>query len=188
MTEQIKCKFIDPVSHATCEVWYDYDPDQKFCAAHRSTVNTLEIVPHIPRTVRVMPENEVNDLNAAKARCLQMPLDKLVEHIRYIEDRIKELEREKRAAMMAKRDLEDQLTDEERAALRKQSNGFVVDSPVNIKKSTRKSGEEKAKSRKEGFPAWAARLNLKVEDLYVMDDDELNAKIAKYKASKGGCA
>lgn len=116
-----------------------------------------------------------------------MSIQEIIEHIISIEAKIKELESDRRAANIAKRNLEDRLSEEDRTALRENSRSYKVpadpDSPPKTK--PKKTPEEKAQNRKEGFSAWAARLGVKVDELMVMDDDEMASRIAKYKASKG---
>lgn len=180
-----KCQFIDTLTTIECDSWYATEENQIFCPLHRSESllpeDKKEV--HIPRTVTVMNGDHIQALNAKVAECLQMSIPELADHIRSIEDRIKELERDRRAANIAKRNLEDRLTDEERAALKADPNRYKSGDQVSTK--AKKSPEEKAKSRKEGFSQWAARLGVKVDELMTMDDDEMAARIAKYKASKG---
>ena len=175
----VKCQYIDSNSTLECENWYASDEDEQFCPNHRPKKE----VNHIPRTVTVMSDDHLNKLNEKVSQCLQMSIPELVSHIKEIEDRIKDLERDRRAANIAKRNLEDKLSDEERAALREDTTKYRPSGATEPK--VKKSPEEKAKSRKQGFSAWAARLGVKVDDLMVMDDDEMTARIAKYKASKG---
>lgn len=181
-----KCQFIDTLTNIECESWYPSEDGQIFCPMHRSE----SLVPekqevHIPRTVTVMGENHIQALNTEVARCLTMSIPELADHIRNIEEQIKELERNRRAANIAKRNLEDRLTDEEREALRADPNRYKSGKEISSEPKPKRSPEEKAKSRKEGFSAWAARLGVKVDELMSMDDDEMASRIAKYKASKG---
>lgn len=185
-----KCQFIDTLTSMECDSWYVSEENQCFCPLHRTEALIPEDIAekkevHIPRTVTVMNGDHIQALNAKVAECLTMSIPDLAEHIRSIEDKIKELERDRRAANIAKRNLEDRLTDEERAALREDPNRYKSGSEIERAAKPKKSPEEKAKSRKEGFSAWAARLGVKTEELMTMDDDEMAARIAKYKASKG---
>ena len=177
-----KCQFIDPNSTLECENWYDSSEDIQFCPNHRSRTE----VTHIPRTVHVMSNDHINKLNEKVAQYLQMSVPEIADHIREIEDRIRELERDRRAAHIAKRNLEEHLSEEERQILREDHTKYKSGDETRHKpQQVKKSPEEKASKRKEGFSAWAARLGVKVDDLMVMDDDEMTARIAKYKASKG---
>lgn len=181
-----KCQYIDTLTTLECENWYEAEDGQSLCPEHREILAVRKEAIHIPRTVTVMGDDHINKLNEEVSRCLEMSIPDLALHIQGIEERIKELERDRRAANIAKRNLEDRLTEEEREALRSDTSRYKSgrDSERAPRKSP-KSREEKAKSRKEGFSAWAARLGVKTEELMVMDDDEMAARIAKYKASKG---
>lgn len=181
-----KCQYIDKDSTLECENWYTTEDGQTLCPEHREMIAARKEAIHIPRTVTVMGDDHINKLNEEVSKCLQMSIPDLVEHIKSIEDRIKELERDRRAANIAKRNLEDRLTEEEREQLRSDPNRYKSGNDLERKpRSQPKSPEEKAKNRKEGFSAWAARLGVKTEELMVMDDDEMAARIQKYKAQKG---
>ena len=178
--EFARCQYIDPSSQIECESWYPYD-GIKFCHHHRENGQSKEGI-HIPRTVKVISDDQLQELNTKVLEFEQKTIPELADHIRNIEDQIRLLERDRRAANMAKRNLEDKLTDEERASLREQSANYHVleDRPVRRKVSN----EEKASKRKEGFPAWAARLGVNIDDLMAMDEDEMAARIAKYKKAR----
>lgn len=179
-TESSRCQYIDPDTHLTCDVWYPFSEHPTLCGLHRPADLTKEVhIPHIPKTVSVMNGDSLKKLNDKVAECLQMSIPELAEHIRSIEDRIRELEHDRRAANIAKRNLEDKLTEEERDALREESASYKV---REYQPKPKKSPEEKAKNRKEGFSTWAARLGVKVDELYLMDDDEMKARIDKYRA------
>lgn len=183
--EFTKCLYVDPTSQLECDVWYPYEEKQTFCPNHRQ-IGEQEVTNHIPRTVTVISSSNIQRLNDKIAVCLKMSIPEIVAHIQSIEEKIKELEHDRRAANIAKRNLEDRLSEEDRAALRETSRGYKV--PENGEEKApkvKKSPEEKAKTRKEGFSAWAARLGVKVDELMLMDDDEMASRIAKYKASRG---
>lgn len=201
--EFTKCLYVDPNTTIECDTWYPYEDGQKFCLEHRHLAKVgfdsqgghlagyqiddkSKEVNHIPRTVTVISSSNIQRLNDKIAVCLKMSIPEIVAHIQSIEEKIKELEHDRRAANIAKRNLEDHLSEEERSALRETSRGYKV-SPDETEKQpkVKKSPEEKAKTRKEGFSAWAARLGVKVDELMVMDDDEMADRIAKYKASRG---
>lgn len=191
--ESIRCQFIDPATKTECETWYPFEPGEKFCNMHRvqdivekdrlaqKTANHNNAT----RTTLIVARENIAKMNEHLQICEKMPIQDLVLHIQDIESQIKNLERDLRAANLAKRNLEDRLTDEERAALRKSSRDYKVqDNGAEKRSYTKKSPEEKAKG-KLGFNAWAAKLGLKTEELMLMDDDEMAQRIAKYKASKG---
>ena len=98
-----------------------------------------------------------------------------------IEAKIKELEQQRRAANIAKRNLEDRMTEDERQKLRQDQTDYKQYPKT---KPPKKTPEQKAEG-KMGFKAWAARLGMNTEDLMVMDDYELASRIAQYKASRG---
>lgn len=173
-----RCQYVDLSTHMECEKWFPYEDGQKFCEFHRNG-NGKEI--HISRTVTILGNEHVVRMNEEIARCLQMTIPEIAQHIQLIEEKVKELNRDIRAANIAKRNLEDRLTDEERAALRSETKGYR-----GKEKSyhAKKSPEEKANNRKGGFSAWAARLGLTMNEMFLMDDDERESRIAKYKAAK----
>lgn len=184
--ESTRCQFIDPISHIECEVWYQYEDGQKFCPNHRISglSDKTKEVNHIPRTVTVISSEDIQKMNAKISECMKMSIPELVQHINDIDDQLRQLERDKRAANTAKRNLEEKLTDEERQILREQSTSYGRGPFEPKPKQPKKSPEEKAANRKEGFSAWAARLGLKsTEELMQMDDDEMAERVAKYKAS-----
>ena len=161
-----------------CLEFYESSEDPKFCKLHRAADLMTPTNQHIPRTVRVIPIENLNE-HLSKFSALSIP--EIVNHILAIEDQIKSLERERRAANMAKRQKEDLLTESERQALRQDQTDWKKPEPVHKKA---KSPEQKAEG-KIGFKAWAARLGMKVEDLMVMDDDEMEQRIATYKRAIG---
>lgn len=175
---QAKCQFIDKATRIECENWYDFDHEQTFCPEHRQ----VKEVVHIPRTVKVISSEEIKSYNEQVASFLQMPIPEIADHIRNIEERLKSLERERRAANFAKRTLEENLSETERESVRAESQAYTPREPK--PRISKKSPEERAKNRKEGFSAWAARLGCKVEDLMMMDEDEMSSKIAKFKAGQ----
>lgn len=192
-TESTRCQFIDPISHNECDNWYPFEEGQKFCPSHRQLAtlvgddltNKIKEVNHIPRTVTVISSEEIQKMNSKIADCMKMSLPELLAHVRGIDEQLRELERDKRAAMTARRNLEERLTEEERAKIREESLSFGRGNHEPRPRPNKKSPEEKAKGRNEGFPAWAARLGCKVDELMRMSDDEMAARIAKYKAGKG---
>lgn len=183
--ESARCQFVDLTTHMECEKWYQYEEGQKFCEYHRNIQSIPDKEADISKTT-IFNGDYIQDHNRRVESCLNMSLPEIALHIKGIEEKIKDLERDRRAATTAKRILEDQLSEEERAALREESNGFKVETRGRPKKYDKptKSPEEKAAGRKTAFAAWADRLGMKTKDLMLMDDDELAAKIAKYKASK----
>lgn len=191
-TESTRCQFIDPISHQECDNWYPYEDGQKFCDIHRYADNSpsrelsnkTKEVNHIPRTVTVISSEEIQKMNSKIADCMKMSLPELLAHVRGIDEQLRELERDKRAAMTARRNLEERLTEEERAKIREESLSFGRGNHEPKPKVIKKSPEEKAKGRNEGFPAWAARLGCKVDELMRMSDDEMAERIAKYKRSR----
>ena len=180
-TESTRCQFIDKITRIECDNWYPFEEGQSFCPLHRLQEPKRE-VPIQHRTVTTINGDHLASLNQKISECLQMSIPEIADHIRAIELRIQELERDRRAANIAKRNLEDRLTEEERAALRES------DKDKSYRKAPaqkpKKTPEEKAKTKKEGFSAWAARLGVKVDDLMIMDDDEMASRIAKYKAAR----
>lgn len=202
----MRCQYVDENGNE-CDIWYpaaDLDNagnSHKMCQAHRQGLvppdhedRNVFVIPDqqngvqrggkIPRTVTVLPESHITKLNEHIAECLTLTIPELVVHIQNIEEKMKDLARQKQAAVIAKRNLEDRLTEDEREALRQQSNGFKVQPEHHSKPRVKKNPEEKAKG-KTGFSAWAARLGMNMEELMVMDEDELTERIAKYKASRG---
>lgn len=183
--ESTRCQFIDKVTHMECEKWYPFDPEQKYCEHHRQMADQdiTARPPHIPRTVHVMNGAYLSDLNAKVLACQEMTIPELEEHIKSIEDQVRSLERDKRAAMMAKKCLEDRMTEEERTALREKSGAYAIRPRLDSGRISRKRDpEEKASNRKSTWAQWAARFGVTTEKLMLMDDDEREAKVAKYKA------
>ena len=140
----IRCQYIDPISKQECETWYPHEDEEIYCPLHRAK----EVV-HIPKTVTVIPEGEITELNGFMAEANELTIPQIAEHIKELEARIKLIERERRGYSIVKRNKEDALTDEERNELRLQSSGYNV--TPHLSKSKKKSPEEKAKSRKEGW-------------------------------------
>jgi hypothetical protein len=139
---------------------------------------------HIPRTVRTTSYEEIRQLNlevsVLEDKFKAMTRSERAQWIRDLENKIKELERTRRAATRASRNLDDLLSDEERDNLHTESRSYVPREPK--PKYNKKTPEEKANG-KVGFAAWAARLGYKLDAFYQMDDDERDARIAKYKAA-----
>lgn len=178
-----RCQFISQHTQTECDNWYPYEEGQRFCPNHR--LQNLNREDNNTKPVSALSNDRIQQLNDKVAQYQELSIPEIVEHIRNIESKIKELEFDRRAATIAKRNLEDRLTEEERANLREASKSYGKVEEISAKPKKIKSLEEKAKNRKEGFSAWAARLGMKnVEELMLMDDEEVQARIAKYKASK----
>lgn len=178
----MRCQFVS--GSEECDIWYPADDGGKYCKGHADMLkaanngNAANIPVHIPRTVSVIPTDQLNYLNDKKNELITLGINGLVDHIKNIEAEIKNLERDRRAANMAKRELEEKLTEAERNALRLDKTDYKLP-PREPKKV--KSNEEKAKG-KVGFKQWAALFGMDTEKLMMMDDDELNERIAKYKS------
>lgn len=189
--ETIKCQYVDQNGNG-CTNWFEQDlsndPDQKFCIQCRMALAEQRVLErrnqiHPPRTVTLMSDENLQAMNGKIAECSTMALPDLIVHIKDIEEQIKILERDRRAANIAKRDLESRLSDAERQALRQSDEGNDWKERKHQNSRKTKSPEEKAQG-KLGFNAWAAKLGMKVEDLMVMDDDEMAQRIALYKKSR----
>lgn len=190
-----KCQYIDYETNIECENWYAYEEGQKLCPTHRDltkiaakesliSIRNRE-ANRIPRTVSVISSTDLQKLNAEMSYFLKLSIPEIEAHVREIEVKLQDLERSRRAANIARRTLLDRLTEDERTELRAKEVGksYLKDSPKKSHAKKAKSPEEKAENRTGGFSKWAARLGLKVDELMIMDDDEMAARIAKYKAS-----
>lgn len=172
-----RCQFID--GNTECDTWFPYIDGKIYCDLHAGKQEVITI----SRTAKAATEEGISLLNQDMEFCAAMTIPELVAHVQGIEEQIRGLERMRRAAGIVKREKESKLSEAERNALRAESAGYSVPQRE-VHPSKRKSPEEKAKNRKEGFSAWAARLGVKTDELMLMDDDEMAARIAKYKAQK----
>lgn len=197
--ETIKCQYVDQNGNG-CTSWFPVDPNdpyQKICISCRQRMAeeraNQKLANHIhdlkkeymnhPRTVTLMSDESLAAMNGKISECSQMTLPDLIAHIKDIEEQIKILERDRRAANIAKRELESRLSDAERQALRQSDEGNDWKERKHQNSRKTKSPEEKAQG-KLGFNAWAAKLGMKVEQLMAMDDDEMAQRIALYKKSR----
>jgi hypothetical protein len=159
--ESARCQFVDLETHTECEKWYPYDPNQKFCEIHRNGLSaTLSL------------DNKKKYY--AEYAAMKDPFE-IQKHIVNVEqqlkEQIKDLEDRRWAANTVLRQLEDEMTESDREALRKRTKGLGR-APDKVVKKT-------PKPRKPDI--FARYQNLNKDDLMEMSLEQIAAWKAKVK-------
>lgn len=197
--ETAKCQYVDKEHGIICEAWYPFQLGEKYCEEHRiidqqnkdfqlvqqaqHSIHAVNNVTRIGKSGKAFAPDYVDRVNDTVNKWMTFSIPELAEHLQNMDVQLQEIEFQRRTARMAKHRLEEQLTEEERADIRNSPDNIGHRKEPSIRKP-KKTKEEKAAQRKEGFPAWAARLGMNTEELMQMDEDEMAARIAKYKASR----